>query len=162
MTVHFAEKPDDLLSLAQLATLSGFAFIDGMRIGTYPHPPIAQTLNYRLTEVDEGRVVFEGSPDFGAYNPLGSAHGGWFGTLLDSCMACAVQTTLQPGMGYTTIEYKVTILRPAFADTPPLRAIGRVVSSGRRVATATGEMIGPDEKIYATGTTTCLVFPLKS
>ena len=154
----FAESPDDLLTPAQLAALSGFEFIDGMRTGRYPHPPIARTLDYRLTEVEEGRVVFEGAPAFDAYNPLGGAHGGWFGTLLDSCMACAVQTTLPRGTGYTTVEYKVTILRPAFTDTPPLKAVGTVVSSGRRIATATGEMVGPDGKLYATGTTTCLVF----
>ena len=160
MTPIFAESPDDLLTPAQLAAVSGFEFIDGMRTGRFPHPPIARTLDYRLTEVEEGRVVFEGAPGFGAYNPLGGAHGGWFGTLLDSCMACAVQTTLPQGTGYTTVEYKITILRPAFVDTPPLRAIGTVVSSGRRVATATGEMVGPDGKVFATGTTTCLVFEI--
>jgi len=161
MTATFAETPDDLLTPAQLATMSGFDFIDGMRTGRLPHPPIGRTLNYHLTEVEKGRVVFEGTPTFDAYNPLGGAHGGWFGTLLDSCMACAVQTTLPQGTGYTTVEYKVTILRPAFTDTPPLRAIGTVVSSGRRVATATGEMVGPDGKVYATGSTTCLVFALQ-
>jgi len=161
MTATFATTPADLLTPAQLAAISGFDFIDGMRNGRYPHPPIARTLDYRLTEVQRGRVVFEGSPAFAAYNPLGGAHGGWFGTLLDSCMACAVQTTLPAGMGYTTIEYKITILRPAFTETPPLRAIGTVVTSGRRIATATGEMVGPDDKVYATGTTTCLVFEIK-
>jgi len=140
--------------------MSGFDFIDGMRSGRLPAPPIGKTLNYHLTEVEEGRVVFEGTPEFAAYNPLGGIHGGWFGTLLDSCMACAVQTTLPKGKGYTTIEYKVTILRPVFVTTPPLKAIGTVVSSGRRVATATGEMVGEDGKVYATGTTTCLVFDL--
>ncbi len=161
MTPRYAETPEDLLTPAQLAEVSGFDFIDGIRTGRFPAPPIAKTLGYTLTEVAEGRVVFEGAPPFGAYNPLGGAHGGWFGTLLDSCMACAVQTTLPQGKGYTTIEYKITILRPAFQDTPPLRAIGTVVSSGRRVATATGEMVGQDGKVYATGTTTCLVFPLQ-
>lgn len=161
MTATFATTPGDLLTPAQLATISGFEFIDGMRTGRYPHPPIARTLDYRLTEVQQGRVVFEGAPAFAAYNPLGGAHGGWFGTLLDSCMACAVQTTLPAGTGYTTIEYKITILRPAFTTTPPLRAIGTVVTSGRRIATATGEMVGPDDKVYATGTTTCLVFEIK-
>ncbi len=156
----FAASPDDLLTPAQLAEISGFDFIDGMRTGRYPHPPIAKTLNYRLSEVEQGRVIFEGSPDFDAYNPLGGAHGGWFGTLLDSCMACAVQTTLPQGTGYTTVEYKITILRPAFTDTPPLKAIGTVVTSGRRIATATGEMVGEDGKVFATGSTTCLVFPL--
>lgn len=157
---RFAANPADLLTPQQLAQISGFDFLEGIRLGTYPAPPISRTLNYHLTEVREGEVVFEGTPEFAAYNPLGGAHGGWFGTLLDSCMACAVQTTLPKGRGYTTIEYKVTILRPAFTDTPPLRAIGRVVSSGRRVATATGEMVGQDGKVYATGTTTCLVFDL--
>ncbi len=156
----FAETTADLLTPADLAEMSGIDFIEGMRTGLLPAPPIARTLNYRLTEVESGRVVFEGAPEFSAYNPLGGAHGGWFGTLLDSCMACAVQTTLPKGRGYTTIEYKITILRPAFIDTPPLKAIGTVVSSGRRVATATGEMQDPDGKIYATGTTTCLVFDL--
>ena len=156
----FAETPDDLLTPADLATMSGFDFIDGIRTGKFPAPPIAKTLNYRLIDVAEGRVVFEGAPEFAAYNPLGGAHGGWFGTLLDSCMACAVQTTLPRGRGYTTIEYKITILRPAFVTTPPLKAIGTVVSSGRRVATATGEMVDPEGKVYATGTTTCLVFDL--
>ncbi len=157
---RFTTGPEDLLTPADLAGMSGFDFIDGIRTGKYPAPPIAKTLNFRLTDVAEGRVVFAGAPEFAAYNPLGGAHGGWFGTLLDSCMACAVQTTLPKGRGYTTIEYKITILRPAFTHTPPLRAIGTVVSSGRRVATATGEMIGEDGKVYATGSTTCLVFDL--
>ncbi len=155
-----AASPDELLSPEQLSAISGFEFIDGMRTGRFPSPPIAKTLNYALTEVEEGRVVFEGAPEFAAYNPLGGAHGGWFGTLLDSCMACAVQTTLPKGKGYTTVEYKITILRPAFVTTPPLKAIGTVVSSGRRIATATGEMVGEDGKVFATGTTTCLVFDL--
>ena len=127
---NHATTPDELLTPADLATMSGFDFIDGMRTGRFPAPPISKTLNFRLTEVGEGRVVFEGAPEFAAYNPLGGAHGGWFGTLLDSCMACAVQTTLPKGKGYTTIEYKVTILRPAFVTTPVLKAIRTVVSSG--------------------------------
>lgn len=157
----FARSPADLLKVSDLAQMSGFDFIDGMRSGRFPHPPIAKTLSYRLVEVERGRVVFEGAPEFAAYNPLGGVHGGWFGTLLDSCMACAVQTTLPAGKGYTTVEYKITILRPAFEDTPPLRAVGTVVTSGRRIATATGEMVDPDGKLYATGTTTCLVFDLE-
>ncbi len=161
MTDHlFAASPEDLLSPSELSQISGLEFIRGIRDGKYPAPPIAKTLNYRLSEVSEGRVVFEGKPDFAAYNPLGGAHGGWFGTLLDSCMACAVQTTCPKGKGYTTVEYKITILRPVFVTTPMLKAIGTVVSSGRRIATATGEMVDGDGKIYATGTTTCLVFDL--
>jgi len=113
-----AASPDELLSPEQLSAISGFEFIDGMRTGRFPSPPIAKTLNYALTEVEEGRVVFEGAPEFAAYNPLGGAHGGWFGTLLDSCMACAVQTTLPKGKGYTTVEYKITILRPGGASRP--------------------------------------------
>lgn len=161
MTDHkFANSPDDLLTPADLSTMSGFDFIDGIKLGKYPAPPIAKTLNFRLVQVEKGRVVFSGAPEFASYNPLGGAHGGWFGTLLDSCMACAIQTTCPKGKGYTTVEYKITILRPAFVTTPTLQAIGTVVSSGRRIATATGEMIDEKGKVYATGTTTCLVFDL--
>ena len=156
----YASSADELLEVTQLARMSGLEFIEGMRDGRFPHPPIAKTLEFRLTEATAGRAVFEGAPSFSAYNPLGGAHGGWFGTLLDSCMACAVQTTLPPGRGYTTVEYKVTILRPAFEDSPPLRAIGTVVSSGRRLATATGEMVDAQGKVYATGSTTCLILDL--
>ena len=157
---RFAASADALLTPADLATMSGLAFIQGIRDGTLPHPPICATLGFRLSEAEAGRVVFEGRPGFESYNPLGAVHGGWFGAVLDSCMACAVQTTLAQGRGYTTLEYGVSILRPAFEDGPLLRATGEVVSSGRRVATARGTMVDEAGRTVATGTTTCLVFDL--
>ncbi|MEM7509019.1 MAG: PaaI family thioesterase [Pseudomonadota bacterium] len=157
---YFAERAEDLLSLEQIAKISGLDFICGIAEGRYPAPPIARTLSYRMVEVEEGRVVFRGQPDFTHYNPIGTVHGGWFGTLLDSCMACAVQTCLPAGTSYTTLEYKLNILRPAFESTGPLDAIGEAIHVGRRTATAEGRLVDTGGKIYATGTTTCLVMKL--
>ena len=155
-----AQSVSDLLSVSQLAEISGLEFIQGMFEGRYPAPPIAVTLDYRGSEATHGRVVFTGTPQFMHYNPIGTVHGGWYGTLLDSCMACAVQTTLPAGKGYTTLEYSVNILRSASEKTGPLQAIGTVIHSGRRTATAEGRIVDDAGKIYATGTTTCLVMDL--
>lgn len=154
----FAEAPDGLLSAAELASMPGLDFIRGMRDGRYPHPPICRLMDYRLVEAEEGRVVFEGRPGFDLYNPLGAVHGGWFGTLLDSCMSCAVQTRLPRGQGYTTLEYKIGMLRPVTLDTGSLQAIGETVHVGRRTGVAEGRLVDPDGKVYATGSATCLVF----
>lgn len=143
-----------------IGSMSGLEFMQAIRDGRLAGAPIAGTLNYDLLEVEEGRVVFAGRPDFAAYNPIGSVHGGWFGTLLDSCMACAVQTMLPKGRAYTTLEYKINILRAATMESGLIRAEGRAVHVGRRTATAEGRMVGEDGKLYATGTTTCLVFEL--
>lgn len=155
---RFAECPADLLTPAQMAGLSGIDFMRGILVGRLPAPPIARHMGMRLLEVAEGRIVFEGTPAFDHYNPLGGVHGGWFGTLLDSCMACAVMSRLPRGRGYTTLEYKVNILRPVFAETGPLRAIGTAPHVGRRTGVAEGRLEGPDGKLYALGSTTCLVF----
>ncbi|MEL6478709.1 MAG: PaaI family thioesterase [Pseudomonadota bacterium] len=157
---HYAQSPEELLSPEQLGHLSGLEFLRGIVEGRYPAPPIAETLNFRMIEAVEGRVVFEGLPQFAHYNPIGSVHGGWFGTLMDSCMACAVQSTLPAGSGYTTLEFKINILRPAFTSTGPLRAIGESIHTGRRTATSQGRLEDAGGKIYATGTTTCLVMQL--
>jgi uncharacterized protein (TIGR00369 family) len=157
---RFARTTADLLSPADLAAMSGLEFIRGIRDGRFPAPPIAELMGMRLVEADEGRVTFEGTPAFRHYNPLGAVHGGWFGTILDSCMACAVQTRLPAGRGYTTLEYKVSLLRPVTAETGPLRATGTVEHAGRRTATASGRLEGPDGRLYATGTTTCLVMEI--
>ncbi len=161
-TPRFAEGPDELLTPAELARLTGFEFIDGIRAGRYPAPPIARPMGMRMVEVAEGRVVFEGTPAFEHYNPLGAVHGGWFGTLLDSCMACAVQTRLPRGTGYTTLEYRVNILRAVTVATGPLRAVGETVRVGRRTGVAEGRLLGPDGRVYATGSTTCLVFDIEA
>ncbi len=141
-------------------SLSGLELLRGIVAGRLPQPPIAKTLNFYLIEVDEGRAVFQGTPQTGYGNPLGSIHGGWAATLLDSCMACAVHSTVPAGQGYTTVEFKVNLVRPVFADSGPLRAEGKVVNAGRTIATSEGRLVGPDGKLYAHGTETCLIFLL--
>ena len=120
-----------------------------------------QLIGFDLTEVDKGRAVFEGTPRFEHYNPLGTVHGGYAATLLDSCMGCSVHTTLPKGTGYTTLEFKVSLVRAVTADTGPVRAEGKVITSGRRVATAEGRLTDADGRLLAHATTTCLVFEVK-
>lgn len=156
-----AAGPHDLLNLDQLKAMSGLAFIQGIVEGRLPEPPICETMRFRMIEASEGRVVFEGRPEFRHYNPIGGVHGGWFGTVLDSCMACAVQTTLAAGFGYTTLEYRVNIVRPLFEEGEAVRAIGSALHVGRRTGTAEGKLVGAESgKLYAFGTTTCLVIAL--
>ncbi|MEL7470122.1 MAG: PaaI family thioesterase [Pseudomonadota bacterium] len=157
---RYPERPEDLLQPQQMAQLTGMDYIRGMLTGRLPAAPIAQPGCITMTDAHEGRVVFEGNPDFSLYNPQGAVHGGWFGIALDSAMGCAVMTRLPRGFGYTTLEYKINILRPVFEHTEPLQVIGESVHAGRRTATADGRIIGSDGKIYATGSTTCLVLEL--
>ncbi len=139
---------------------SGLEFLRGIVAGRLPRPPISDTLDFYLIEVEPGRAVFQGLPKLAHYNPLGSIHGGWPATLLDSCMGCAVHSTLPAGQGYTTVEFKLNLVRPIHADTGALRAEGKVVNGGRTIATSEGRLFGPDGKLYAHGTETCLIFPL--
>ena len=119
---------------------------------------IGQKLGFDLTEVEEGRVVFAATPNEDAYNPLGNVHGGYIATLLDSALGCAVHTTLKPRRGYTTLELKINYLRAMSASTGRIEAEGRVVQTGRRAAFAEGKVTDAKGRIYATATTTCLVF----
>ena len=156
----FPTSAGELLSRAQAAALSGLELMQGAREGRYPAAPIAELAQIALTEVEEGRVLFLGQPGFQHYNPQGTVHGGWFGTALDSAMGCAVMTRLPRGQSYTTLEYKVNMLRPVFETTGGLRIIGETIHVGRRTATAEGRIEDAAGKIYATGTTTCLVLTL--
>lgn len=158
---QFAKDISALLTPEELGTMSGLEFLRRIAAGDLPQPPIGRAMNYRLVEVEPGSAHFEGTPEFDQLNPLGTVHGGWFGTLLDSCMACAVQTRLPQGSGYTTLEYKINILRPILAGSGRYRAIGKTDHVGRRTGVAHGEIRGlHDDKLYATGNTTCLIFPL--
>ncbi len=121
--------------------------------------PIARTLDYRLTEVVAGRVVFEGTPTRAVYNPIGTVHGGWMATLLDSACACAVHSMLKPGQAYTPLEIK-TVFHRALTEGVPVRAEGRIVQIGRRAGFAEADLKGTDGKLYATATSTCLVMEL--
>lgn len=143
-----------------IAGLSGLQIMEAMLRGELPYAHIADTLDFSLIEVAFGRAVFQGTPQLRHYNPIGSVHGGWFATLLDSALGCAVHTTLPAGMGYTTAELGVNIVRAATTRTGPLRAIGQVLHTGRQLATAEARIVGPDGRLYAHATTTCLVFPL--
>ena len=142
----------------QIQGKSGLEVMQAMLAGELPYPHIMQTLDYSLLEVDKGRAVFQGVPQLMHYNPLGSVHGGWYATLLDSALGCAVHTTLDVGQGYTTAELGIHIVRAASHTSGPLRAIGHVVHVGRQLATAEARIVDADGKLYAHGSTTCLVF----
>lgn len=119
---------------------------------------IGHTLGFKLAELEEGRVVFEGAPDESVYNPIGTVHGGYAATLLDSAVGCAVHSSLKAGQGYTTLELKVAYHRAMTAATGPVRAEGRVVQLGRRAAFAEGTLKDARGRLYATATSTLLVF----
>lgn len=157
---RYPETPADLLKPDQMATLTGMDYVRGMLTGRVPAAPIAQPGCITMTEAEEGRVVFTGNPDFSLYNPQGTVHGGWFGIALDSAMGCAVMTRLARGFSYTTLEYKINMMRPVFEHTEPLKIIGESVHAGRRTATAEGRIVDSNGKLYATGTTTCMVLEL--
>jgi uncharacterized protein (TIGR00369 family) len=149
---------DDPLALAEAGrSMAGIDFLRAMRDGKLPHPPICALLGYRLTEVEPGHAVFEISAAEQHYNPIGVVHGGIAMTLLDSAMGCAVQTRMPAGGGYTTLEAKTNLVRAISSSTGKLRAIGKVVHVGKRIATAEGRFEDSDGKLYAHASTTCIV-----
>lgn len=150
-----------VVSPADIAHLTGLEMLQAICAGTLPAPPISGVLDFALTEVASGRAVFTGRPRLAFYNPLGTVHGGWIGTLLDSCLGCAVHTTLAAGEGYTTVEYKVNFVKAITDRTGEVRAEGRVTSRGRRIATAEGRLLDDKGTVLALGTTTCLIFPMQ-
>ena len=146
--------------LESLKAMSGLEFLQRIADGRLPQPPITQTLGFRLVEVAPGFALFTMTPAFKHYNPIATVHGGVAATLLDSCMSCAVQTHLQAGNGYTTLETKVNFVRAITQDTGPIRAEGRSLYVGRRSGTAEGKVLDANGTLLAHGTTTCLIFPL--
>lgn len=140
--------------------MTGQELLTGIMKGTLPAPPIQQTLDFRPVQVERGYMVFAGIPKFDYYNPLGSVHGGYTAALLDSCMACAVHSTLEIGYSYATLEVKISYVRPITVDTGEVRAEGKVIHVGKRIATAEGRLLDSAGKLYAHGTTTCLIFTL--
>jgi uncharacterized protein (TIGR00369 family) len=143
---------------ALLSGKTGLELLQAMLRGELPYPPIADTVDFSLISVEAGKAVFQSTPQFKHYNPLGTVHGGWYATLLDSALGCAVQSALPAEHSYTTVEFGMNIVRAASRSTGPLRATARVIHSGRQLATAEGRIVGPDDKVYAHATTTCLVF----
>jgi uncharacterized protein (TIGR00369 family) len=148
----------DPMPLAQAArSMPGIEFLRAIRDGRLPAPPIARLMGFDLVEVDTGRAVFEVVPGERHYNPIGVVHGGLAMTLLDSAMGCAVQTHMAAGTGYTTLEAKTNLVRAITAETGKLRAIGRTLHVGKRMATAEGRLEDAAGKLYAHSSTTCIV-----
>ncbi|HEX5612540.1 MAG TPA: PaaI family thioesterase [Burkholderiales bacterium] len=137
---------------------SGLQMLEAIFAGELPRPPIGDTLDFVPIRMERGLAVFQGRPRATHYNPLGTVHGGWFATLLDSAVGCAVHTMLPAGKAYTTLELKLNFVRPLTDAVPVVRAEGRVIHIGKQVATAEGKLLGPDGKLYAHATTTCLIF----
>lgn len=148
---------DPLVSAAQALDLSGLDFLRGIIVGRIPPPPIAVLFGMSILAAEPGQVTFGLDVGEHLYNPIGSVHGGVFCTLLDSAMGCAVHSSLDRGQAYTTLELKVNIVKALTVKTPSVVATGQVISAGRRVVTASGQITGPDGTLYAHATTTCLV-----
>lgn len=148
---------DPSISAKASLSMSGAAFLRAIAEGRLPAPPIAELMGFAIDEVGEGRVVFTVEPQPYHYNPIGVVHGGLAATLLDSAMGCAVHSMLPDGRAYTTLELKVNYVRALKHDTGRVRAIGKVVHMGGRIATAEGFVFDAKEKLYAHGTTTCLL-----
>ncbi|HEX6317715.1 MAG TPA: PaaI family thioesterase [Burkholderiales bacterium] len=158
MRRHITASWSDPAALAEAGrTMSGLEFLQAIREGRLPAPPIAELLGFKLVEVDTGHAVFEVLPGEQHYNPIGVVHGGLAMTLLDSAMGCAVHSHMPAGGGYTTLEAKTNLVRPVTSKTGLLRAIGKVLHLGSRVATAEGRLVDGDGKVFAHATTTCII-----
>ena len=153
-------RKSGLVSHDVLKNLSGLEIFQKMLAGELLMPPFAETLDYNLLEVEKGRVVFGGEPKSAFSNPLGTIHGGYLATLLDSAMACAVHTTLEAGKGCTSLEFKINFSRPVFETTGFLRTEGKIINVGRQIATAEGKTFDENGKLYAHGTTTLMIYDL--
>ena len=151
----------DVLSMPEILEISGLDMMQGILDGIYPAAPIAKILNYKVHAVEKGKVVFRGTPNLESRNPMGTIHGGWYGTILDSAMACAVMTTLPVGKIQTTLEFKVNIIRPIPTGVE-VDAIGIVEHSGKSTGVAVGSLVDvKTRKLYASSSTTCIIMTPK-
>ena len=139
---------------------SGMILMEAVMNGSGPTPSIGHTLDFLMVEVSSGQVIFQGRPGPGHLNPMGTVHGGWYATLLDSALGCSVHTLLPAGRAYTTAELGVNIVKSLSPKVERVRAIGQVLHCGRQLATAEARLVGPDGTLYAHATTTCLVFDI--
>lgn len=157
----YASSDWGTIPLQTLAREGGLNVLRAMLAGELPGPPMARVLNFGISEVEEGRVVFTGTPGMDHLNPLGSIHGGWTAAIMDSALACCVMTTLKPGEGYTTVEFKVNLTRPIFPDTGRVSCEGKLVHRGRTLATSEAFLRDAAGKLLAHGTETCAIFPIE-
>lgn len=158
MPSHAINKNYGTVSADRQKAMSGLEFVRGLVEGSLPLNMIAQTLGYDVVEAERGRVVVATDPSEAHLNPYGTVHGGLTATLLDSCMGLAVQSTLEKGFAQTTVEFKVSLMRPITPETGRIRAEGIVLNCGRRVGTAEGRLTDGKGRLLAHGTTTCLIF----
>jgi uncharacterized protein (TIGR00369 family) len=150
-----------VVPLDTIMSRSGLEFLTEMVNGKVPQAPICGTLGFYLAEVSPGFAAFEGLPEFRHYNPIGTVHGGFAATLLDSALGCAIFSVLAKGESWTTLELKLNLVRPIIKDTGQIRAEGRIIHRGRTVATADGTVKDRNGKLYAHASTTCMIFPAK-
>jgi uncharacterized protein (TIGR00369 family) len=143
-----------------MASMPGIDFVRAVFAGQLPTPPIMQTIEPFDFTAEPGLVVFHSVPGFRHYNPIGSVHGGYAATLLDSAMGLAVHTMLPAGTGYTTLEFKISFIKGMTMDTGPVRSEGRTLNVGRRTATAEARITDAKGRLLAHATTTCLVFEI--
>ena len=144
----------------EIEGMTGLQVMQAMIDGKIPYAAIAKTLNFTVVEVSPGVAIFQGEPLAEHLNPLGTIHGGWAATMLDSALGCSVHTMMPPGRGYTTAELGVNYVKGLTPKVQRVRAIGKVIHCGRQLATAEARLVGPDGTLYAHATTTCLVFEL--
>jgi len=152
----------DVVPPEVLTSYDGLSFLKAMIAGKLPNPPISELIGFHLVEIEQGRALFEGLPEFRHYNPIGTVHAGFAATLLDSAVGCAVFSTMAKGDTWTTLELKLNLVRPITKDTGVVLAEGRIIHRGRTVATAEGELKDRAGKLYAHASTTCMIFPAKS
>ena len=148
------------VSRETLKSVQGLELLQGMIDGRYPGPPIAELMDFAVTELGPGRAIFIGRPGRQHYNPSGTVHGGYAATLLDSAMGCAVHTLVPKGQGFTTLEIKVNYVRPMFDNTGEVRCEAAVINMGKTVATADGKLLDGKGRLIAHGTTTCMIFDM--
>ena len=148
--------------LGTIMSMGGLAFLKAMIAGKLPQAPMCATLGFHLAEVEEGRAVFEGVPEYQHYNPISTVHGGFHATLLDSALGCAIFSTLAKGEAWATLELKINFVRPIGKHTGKVRAEGRIIHRGRSVATSEGDLRDGTGKLYAHASTTCMIFPAKA
>ena len=158
MAQSSARKRFGVVDDDQQRAMSGLEFVEGLVNGTFPLNPMAETLGYDVVKVSKGCAVVAAEPEARHRNPFGTVHGGLAATLLDSCMGLAVLSMLDKGLAQTTLEFKVSLVRPITPQTGRVTAEGRVISCGRRVGTAECKLMDRDGRVLAHGTATCLVF----